>query len=449
VTVSSPSTCTGRLNTDGTLKTGQTPQATFTNTLGSVIIEKFGPDGSTLLKGAGFTFSPNPFPGGSGTVEVVDGSPADKSPADGIVCVDGVLNNTYSVNESTVPAGYFGDPTVKQVSVVNDICANRLNADGTLKTGQTPQATFTNMLGSIIIEKLDGSGNLLGGATFTISPDPTVGASGGSKDVTDLTGSTAPGGDQSAAAGIVCVDGVRNLGTGNSFTITEKTPPPGFFPDPNSKTVTVSSPSTCTGRLNTDGTLKTGQTPQATFTNLKGSLVIDKTGKNKGAPGGTSFVGGATFTVTPNPLTGSGSLDITDDGINDVFNTSPGVVCIDGAVDPGPGGYSIVEKTAPPAYAKSTASVAVAENISQSTCGARLAAASNDPTKVTADASFVDTPLSEITVDFTSSAGAGVTTSTIVCTASGPTLPPQSNNGSYDATGLPPGTYTCTVAIDP
>src|SRR5262249_31001719 len=51
-------------------------------------------------------------------------------------------------------------------------------------------------------------------------------------------------------------DDVRNLGAGNNYTVTEETPPSGWFKDTSSVTIGVHSPSTCESRLNGDGTIK-------------------------------------------------------------------------------------------------------------------------------------------------------------------------------------------------
>jgi uncharacterized surface anchored protein len=70
---------------------------------------------------------------------------------------------------------------------------------------------------------------------------------------------------------------------------------------------------------------------------------------------------------------------------------------------------------------------------------------------------FTDTPLSQIQVRFTSLAGAGVTNASIVC-VNGGTIAAVSENGNADPalddteetfTNLVPGTYTCTVVVDP
>jgi hypothetical protein len=185
------------------------------------------------------------------------------------------------------------------------------------------------------------------------------------------------------------------------------------------------------------------------------SLLIRKEGKDASTVATNDLLGGATFTVTPNPITGSATgLDITDGDSNDL-NTTAGLVCVKVSAD---GPFSIVEKTAPANYAKDTSTKS---NIaaSNSDCATRSTTAGSE------DAKFINTPLSSIQVKFTSLAGTGKTVSQIVCKDATPTaLGAVSENGIADAdpataasrddtdetfTGLSPGVYTCTVDIDP
>jgi hypothetical protein len=448
VTVSpSPSTCADRLAGGNAAATAD---VTFTNKLGSILIKKLrlNADGTTsLLGGATFTVTPDPSlsnPGAS--LDVADNGAGDASNVDGVICIDNVRNlgtgNNYTVTEKTPPSGFFGDSSSITVGVHSpSTCADRINADGTLKAGQSFDATFTNKLGSILIKKLqrnaDGSTSLVGGATFTVTPDPSVSNPGASLDVPDNGA-----GDSSNVAGVICIDNVRNLGAGNDYTVTEKSPPSGFFGDSSSITVGVHSPSTCADRINPDGTLKTGQSFDATFTNLLGSILIRKEAKNKNVAEGVALLGGATFTITPDPsLSNPGaSLDVTDNSPGDA-NPADGLICIDNVRDPGAGGYSIAEKTAPANYAKDGATKTIAQaSISKQLCSARSTAAGSE------DVAFTNVPLSKIDVTFTSKAGAGVTQATINDCKGGSTQVPLSSSTFDD---LPPGTYNCTIVIDP
>jgi hypothetical protein len=433
---------------------------------GSLLIDKFAADGTTPLPGASFTITPNPITRAPGSSLVVaDGSALDKADGNnGVVCIDQVLPGPYSITETVVPDTYFGDTSTATPTVsTTDTCASRLG--GT----PTADASFTNTKGTITIAKKDGAGNFLGGATFTIQPNPLTGATGSSLDITDNGTNDA----FSTTDGLICIDAVVNLantaantGGATSFTVTEKTPPPGFFGDSSSKNVSVTAPSTCAGRSTAAG----GDvlvTPDVSFTNLKASLAIEKLAKNKnctaaGTPAGctaagTALFSGATFTITPNPLTGTGSLDVTDNGANDAFSTTGGMLCIDGVVNLGAGNsYSIVEKASNNTnYTKDSSTKTVLSSaLSTSTCSARSVAAGGDASVTPDVGAFVNTPLSQIELKFNSSAGPGVTQATTMTCApnGGATITPDSGstaNVDQSYSGLAPGTYNCTVVVDP
>jgi hypothetical protein len=516
---------------------------------GSILIKKQDSAGNAL-PGATFTFSPDFLTRDANSTKVVaDGGTLDQADGNnGYVCVDRVLFGSYDITETGVPAGYFGDPSTKTVAKSSpSTCADRLDSNGVPKSANDIDATFTNNLGSLLIKKVDGSGNLVSGATFTVSPDPSISSPGANKDFSD--GGT---GDQSSAGGVVCIDNVRNLGAGNDYTITEKTPPSGFFGDSSSITQGVHSASKCADRLNGDGTIKdpqpgasttlaassainatnlkvasvagmaagqvlrvdtgadlesrvissvgtagsagTGVTlatalnkahasgaavttalPIATFTNLKGSLVIRKTAKDKSctaagfrglveAPDcvatGSALFTGAEFTISPSPLTGAASstLDVTDNSTNDAYSSQGGVICIDNVVNlanvsgQSATSYSVSEKSAhntnytkdSNSYTKTNAS------LSKDTCATRAANASPAGAKnVTPDVTtFVNTPLSQIEVIFTSSAGTGVTEATINdCQGGGAATDTALTDNTFSS--LPPGTYNCRIVIDP
>jgi Prealbumin-like fold domain len=414
---------------------------------GSIIVKKVDGD-ANALPGASFTFDPDPADR-VGTVEIADGGTGDAADGDnGYVCVNDALFGSYNITETGVPAGYFGDADTETVSVTDpSTCADRLDEDGVPVDPDDVDATFENLKGSILITKEDGGGNPLAGAEFTITPSPVTGAD--SLDVTD--GET--GVDQADGSdGVICVDDVFIVdNAATDYDIVEKTAPPGWFKDGDTVTVTVASPSTCADRLAEDPIV-----PDATFTNEKGSIIIRKEAKDARTAATDDLFGGATFTISPNPLTGaaSSSLDVTDDQVappapTDQFATD-GLICIDGVVDLGAGNsFSIVEKNSNnSAYRKDgdTETVAVS---SASTCAERTT--SDSP-----DALFVNTPLSKITVTFESLAGAGVTVASIECPpeAADPTPDPTPDPAVLDDTSeaftdLVPGTYNCTVVIDP
>jgi uncharacterized surface anchored protein len=158
-----------------------------------------------------------------------------------------------------------------------------------------------------------------------------------------------------------------------------------------------------------------------------GAIKITKTSSKGTHPG----LAGAKFAISSggSPINGS------------PFTTgADGTVCVDHL----PFGTYSVQETAPPTGYKiddtSAHSVTVNAN---STCG--------DGHEATFAAT--DTPLSTITIGFHSLAGPGVTSATVQCTgeSSAANLPEGDatktlGNGTSTLT---PGTYSCTVVIDP
>ena len=405
---------------------------------GSIIVKKVDGD-ANALPGASFLFDPDPLDR-VGTATIADGGTGDSADGDnGYVCVDDALFGSYDITETVVPAGFFGDTDTVTVNVTDpSTCAERLDANGVPLDPGDVDATFENLKGSILIRKEDGDGNLLAGATFTVDPDPTDNA--GTLDVTDGgAGDQANGSD-----GVICIDDVYIVdNAATDYDITEKTAPPGWFKDGDTVTVTVSAPSTCADRLDDDPIV-----PDATFTNEKGSIIIRKEAKDARTEATDDLFGGATFTISPNPLTGAAnsSLDVTDDDLTDAFATD-GLICIDDVVNLAGGSFSIVEKNSNnAAYMKDgdTETVTVS---SASTCAARTETDDED-------ALFVNTPLSKITVSFESLAGLNVTKATIACPPEAADPTPDATPNAFDDTSetftdLVPGTYNCTVVIDP
>jgi len=78
-------------------------------------------------------------------------------------------------------------------------------------------------------------------------------------------------------------------------------------------------------------------------TDALGSLTWEK----RDASNGNALLGGATFSVSPNPLTGSGSLTITDGDANDADSTA-GVISVAKSLQ---GTYTVIETVAPAGYA--------------------------------------------------------------------------------------------------
>ena len=178
-----------------------------------------------------------------------------------------------------------------------------------------------------------------------------------------------------------------------------------------------------TNPLQADITVTAGATVTCTFVNKlqQGAIKISKTSIKGPA------LGGATFSIT-----GPGSY------ANSVTTGSDGTVCVDHLVF---GAYSVQETAAPPGYSVDDSSAHNVTVSTNATCGS-----GNEATF-----SATDTPLTDIGATATSEATGG-TTSTIVCRDANNNIVASAGPGGVitaSAIGLKPGTYTCTIVVDP
>lgn len=144
VVISSPSSCADRLADDPVV-----PDATFVNTLGTILIHKISAKGDADLAGACFSVT--------GTDPVVAlarvcddnitdpnadtaATLTDTDAADGYICIENVKKGAYDIAETSGPAGYVIDGDTESVSVTDDTdCATRKASLATLAV------TFTNI----------------------------------------------------------------------------------------------------------------------------------------------------------------------------------------------------------------------------------------------------------------------------------------------------------------
>ncbi|HZD79357.1 MAG TPA: prealbumin-like fold domain-containing protein [Actinomycetota bacterium] len=230
---------------------------------------------------------------------------------------------------------------------------------------------------------------------------------------------------------------IENVNPGSSLNVTEDDPGPGYALtniDCSASTVSSANYSTDTSTRAVTFSIAAGETLDCTFTNTlqRGAIEITKTTIKD-----DSGLAGATFSITgPNSYS------------NSVSSGSDGTVCLDGLTF---GDYTVTETAAPSGYA-------IDDDAGHTVTVDNNATCSDDPFGGET-ISFSDTPLSEVGVTFTSLAGSGVTNASIVCEDSTPSvIDAVSENGdpdpAYDDTGetftnLAPGTYTCTVVVDP
>lgn len=289
-----------------TLRNNGSVTFTFVNTLGSISWQKHGPDGTTLLGGATFKVTPNPLTG-AGSLTVVDNGSNDDDDDPGELRVNDARVDTYEVCETEAPAGYILDNGCAGVSVTADD-----------PTGSIAVGTFVNTLGSIDWVKNGPDGTtLLGGATFEVTPNPLTGT--GSLTIVDNGAN-----DDDATLGEFRIDDAR-VGT---YEVCETGAPDGYIMDADCASVEVSA-------ADSSGSIASG-----TFVNTLGSIAWEKVDDQD------SSLGGATFTVDPDPSDGLGLMTVADNGPNDADPADGGFLVVDVPT----GSYEIVETVAPEGY---------------------------------------------------------------------------------------------------
>jgi len=234
------------IGTQGTDQDGDTDGSDFHNRLGSLAWEKRNEalQGHPLQGGATFTVgnTTGPFAcrgDATNPVTVVDNGAYDADADLGQLQVLNVCLGTYVVVETVAPSGYALDDDVARSVTVSDANLNAvIGTQGNDDEGNTDASDFHNRLGSIAWEKRNEAVQghpLAGGATFTVSPDPTD--SVGVLTVADCVGLPCTGADQDADPGQLLVQNVL-LGT---YTVTETVAPSGFNLDGSAtRQVTVS-----------------------------------------------------------------------------------------------------------------------------------------------------------------------------------------------------------------
>ncbi len=250
-----------------------------------------------------------------------------------------------------------------------------------------------------------------------------------------------------------------------NYTVTEGLPPGGGYLLSTDVCVVNSSdagdPTTAGGNNSTGvSTIHIGNNGEVTctYTNvLQRSLIISKVAKDAStATTGNEPLGGVTFGISPNPSGGTAAFSVTDlfadeSAGTDQFRSSTtgkGKICVDLASSVSATSFTITE-TVPTGYAV-VAPNPKTVNATNGTCASRGVSA-------TADAPFVNTPLSSITVSFSSlatGASGAATAANINCSPAGTTteqggVDPAFDDTSETFTDLAPGQVICTINIDP
>jgi hypothetical protein len=251
-----------------------------------------------------------------------------------------------------------------------------------------------------------------------------------------------------------------------TYTVTEGAEPGTFSFESLTCTADQASGSSAqTSGTTATVTLKPGGLVTCLYVNQlhQGAILITKTGKYKGCEGQPAgspiMVGGSQIGV----CAGTGSkadlggavFKITDSSGTEVTGSPAttgvdGTVCVDSLRWNGAGtSYSVQETKAPDGYSADPANtnpqtVSVTQNAKCSDANIASEAAL---------ASFNDLPLTNISANATAVLS-GATTSTITCVDSNNKVVADSGAASDPADaestgGLVPGTYTCTITIDP
>ena len=292
----------------------------------------------------------------------------------------------YTVSE-TVPTGWISDGGVCD----DGSPPSNIN----LSQGETVTCTFTNT----------GQGHLI---TKKVT-DPT-----GSSQSFGFTTNAGPDASFNLTDGQSHDSGAVNAGT---YNVAEGTEPTNWAPGTPASSCDNGNPVTAV-------VINPGQTVTCTFNNVLnlGTVKVSKTHKVPGQ--GAQPEAGVTFAVQQ----GGSTVGSATTGAN-------GVACISGL----PFGSYTVHETVPAGESPDGQDKPVTVNtrdLSTDCSGAG-----------TTPISFVNTPLTDLSVHVASEV-AGGTSSTISCTNGGPSAGPGSDI-TASATGLAPGTYVCTVVIDP
>jgi hypothetical protein len=296
-----------------------------------------------------------------------------------------------------------------------------------------PERVSVTNCGSVLVKKVStaSSTTLVTGATFKITKGKLVNGSENANDTfTDGT-----------KAGYYCIDNIKLDSGGSTHSVEETVAAPGYdLPTSNNpQTISVTKTASCAARL-----AQTGATLNAdvdlTFSDPPslGAIKITKEGKDKSCSvtpkpanckdASTRLLSGAVFEIKD----GSGNVVATS-GQTDSSGTCVGDLPL--------ATYTVSEKTAPTGYAKAADQT-----------GVQLTASSTCAGTPQQSLTFVDQPKTNITVSVSPQV-AGTTASKISCTGLTPT-PDDTTANDFDDTSEEyknnvPGTYTCTVVIDP
>jgi hypothetical protein len=323
---------------------------------------------------------------------------------DGVQTFTNVLFGTgYTVVEDVIPAGWdFADLNCGASTGVTPSINGATVTFAIDNAADVLDCTYTNKArGKIIVEKItdDGAG-AFGFTSTTLTPSPftlTTSAAGAAGKDSRTFAELGPG----------TYDVAENVPTG--WNLVSATCDDGSDP------ATIG--------------LSAGETVTCTFHDAreKGAILITKTRKHAAAGGDVAHPG-VTFTVTGGELPAAGVTVVTD---------SQGLACVPGLVLSSFVGDYTVTETVPAGYVADGPTAKTVTVASEATCEVGTKAM----------VTFSNTPLTNLTVSVDSQVDGG-TASTIDC-GTGPVATGPNGDGSTTRSNLVPGTYTCTIVIDP
>lgn len=227
------------------------------------------------------------------------------------------LFNEFGFNLTDI-FGEDDDCTFTGFSQLNLRSAASSQQNSALKDYATGAIDIPARCGALTIEKQDPDGELIGGAGFTIEPNPIPGA--GDPDSLDITDND--GNDADPDDGVIAIDPAEP----GDYTITETTPPPGYIATTEPQNVTIEEFGSAT----------------VVFENRLGTLTWSKVDDETGDP-----VCCATFEVTGTAGAADGtSITVVDNGAND-SNPADGVITVEDLVT---GTYTVTETEPPDGY---------------------------------------------------------------------------------------------------
>ena len=327
---------------------------------------------------------------------------------DGVRTAGPLLAGSYQVTEDDPTPGYdltditCTDPDNGTSTSLGD---RRANID--LDPGETVHCTYTNVKrGRIIVRKItdDGSGAFDFTST-TLTP---------SSFTLTTTGAGAGGSDSRAFPNLI--PGTYDV---------DETVPAGW----NLVGTPTCSDGSSVGSIN----LSAGETVTCTFhdTRETGAIRVIKLRKHAADGPGDHPHANVDFVITGGELPAGGTTITTD---------PQGRACLDGLVlssHAGVGNYRVHEVT-PPGYNGEADKFVAVDN--EATCG-------DDPYGGESR-TFHNTPLTDITLSVDSQVDGG-TASQVDCGGGATGSTGANGDGSVSRNNLEPGTYTCTVVVDP